>query len=163
MWLSIPLSLFLGSAKIGALTRRWGLFLFPEESHPPYELQRMEKNLSECYRHMRPIEELRADYGLLQAVVDPYINALHVSIQRQRRPAAATREYFLLLRERLLREGPNKLSPREKRALLLDAESMAWLHRELWRRPQSGLADWWQLAVRQYNVLTAQPVTALYR
>jgi membrane glycosyltransferase len=115
---------------------------------------------------MRPIEELRNDTGLLQAVVDPYINALHVSLQRekyQRRPAAATREYFLQLRERLLREGPGKLSPREKRALLLDSESMAWLHRELWRRPQSALAEWWQLAVRQYNVLTTQPVTALYR
>ncbi len=163
MLFAIPLSLLLGSAKIGELTRRWGLFLFPEESNPPYELRRLEKNLGECYRHMRPIEELRDDYGLLQAVVDPYINALHVSLQRQRRPGAATREYFLLLRERLLREGPTKLTPREKRALLLDPESMTWLHRELWRRPQAELADWWQLAVRQYNVLTAQPVTALYR
>ncbi len=161
--LAIPLSIFLGSAMLGELTRRWGLFLFPEESTPPYELSRLEKNLAECYRHMRPIEELRNDYGLLQAVVDPYINALHVSLQRQRRPAAATRAYFLNLRERLLREGPKKLTPREKRALLLDPESMTWLHRELWRRPQAELAEWWQLAVRQYNVLTAQPVTALYR
>lgn len=161
--LSIPLSIFLGSGRIGEALRRWGVFLFPEESAPPYELRRLEKNLAECYRHMRPIEELRDDYGLLQAVLDPYINALHVSLQRQRRPAAATRAYFLNLRERLLRDGPKKLSPREKRALLLDPESMAWLHRELWRRPQVELADWWQLAVRQYNVLTAQPVTALYR
>ncbi|MFT3831492.1 MAG: glucans biosynthesis glucosyltransferase MdoH [Opitutaceae bacterium] len=161
--LSIPLSIFLGSAKIGALTRRWGFFLFPEEATPPYELRRLEKNLAECYRHMRPIEELRDDYGLLQAVLDPYINALHVSLQRQRRPAAATRAYFLALRERLLKDGPKRLSAREKRALLLDPESMAWLHRELWRRPQTELADWWQLGVRQYNVLTAQPVTALYR
>ncbi|HLP00896.1 MAG TPA: glucans biosynthesis glucosyltransferase MdoH [Opitutaceae bacterium] len=161
--LSIPLSIFLGSSKIGAMTRRWGLFLFPEESAPPYELRRLEKNLAECYRHMRPIEELRDDYGLLQAVLDPYINALHVSLQRQRRPAAATRAYFLGLRERLLKDGPKRLSAREKRALLLDPESMTWLHRELWRRPQTELAEWWQLGVRQYNVLTAQPVTALYR
>jgi membrane glycosyltransferase len=84
-------------------------------------------------------------------------------LQRQRRPAEATRAYFLKLRERLLREGPPKLTPREKRALLLDPESMTWLHQQLWSRPQSELAEWWQLAVRQYNVLTAQPVTALYR
>jgi membrane glycosyltransferase len=48
-------------------------------------------------------------------------------------------------------------------ALLLDAESMMWLHRELWRLPSSALAEWWRLAVRQYNVLTAAPITALYR
>ncbi len=161
--LAIPLSLLLGSGKLGELLRRWGLFLMPEETRPPYELRRLEKNLSECYQHMRPIEALRGDYGLLQAVLDPYINALHVSLQRQRRPAEATRAYFLKLRERLLREGPPKLTPREKRALLLDPESMTWLHQQLWSRPQSELAEWWQLAVRQYNVLTAQPVTALYR
>ncbi len=163
MVLSIPLSIFLGSEAAGRFARRLGLFLFPEESMPPYELRRLEKNLEECYRHMRPIEELRGDYGLLQAVLDPYINALHVSLQRQRRPAEATRAYFLVLRERLLREGPGKLSAKEKRGLLLDPESMTWLHSELWRRPQGELAEWWQLAVRQYNVLTAQPVTALYR
>jgi membrane glycosyltransferase len=161
--LSIPLSILLSSSMLGELTRRWGMFLIPEESTPPYELRRLEKNLDECYRHMRPIEALRNDYGLLQAVVDPYINSLHVALQRQRRPGAATRAYLLGLRERLLREGPPALSPREKRALLLDPESMVWLHRELWRRPQENLAEWWRLAVRQYNVLTAQPVTALYR
>jgi membrane glycosyltransferase len=135
----------------------------PEETRPPYELRRLEKNLAECYQHMLPIEVLRGDYGLLQAVLDPYINALHVSLQRQRRPAEATRAYFLKLRERVLREGPPKLTAREKRALLLDPESMTWLHQQLWSRPQGELAEWWQLAMRQYNVLTAQPVTALYR
>jgi len=25
------------------------------------------------------------------------------------------------------------------------------------------VAEWWRLAVRQYNVLTAAPITALYR
>ena len=160
---AIPLSLLLGSARLGAAARRVGLFLMPEETVPPYELRRLEKNLAECYQHMRPIRELRDDYGLLQAVLDPYINALHVSLLRQRRPARAARAYFLGLRERLLREGPGPLTAREKRALLLDPESVAWLHRELWRRPHDELAAWWQLAMRQYNVLTTQPVTALYR
>ena len=48
-------------------------------------------------------------------------------------------------------------------ALLLDAESMIWLHRELWSCPAEALAEWWRLAMRQYNVLTAAPTTALYR
>ena len=45
-------------------------------------------NLDECYRHLPPFEPLRADYGLMQAVLDPYINAMHVALLRQRRPSA---------------------------------------------------------------------------
>ena len=112
---------------------------------------------------MQPIPELRADYGLLQAVLDPYVNAVHVSLLRQREGSHAVRAYFMNLRKKLLAEGPPKLTHREKMALLLDAESMIWLHEQLWKQPAGQLAEWWRLAMRQYNVLTATPVTALYR
>jgi membrane glycosyltransferase len=160
---SIPLSIFLSKVSFGRAARRLGLFLTPEEAHPVYELRRLRQNLAECYKQLRPIEPLRDDYGLLQAVLDPYVNAVHVSLLRQRRPSEEAREYFLHLRQRLLAEGPGGLTTKEKMALLLDAESMIWLHRELWRLPAAALADWWRLAMRQYNVLTATPVTALYR
>ena len=160
---SIPLSIFLSKVGFGRAARRLGLFLTPEESQPSYELERLRQNLAECYQHLRPIEPLRDDYGLLQAVLDPYVNAVHVSLLRQRRPSRESREYFMHLRQRLLREGPTRLTAREKMALLLDADSLIWLHRELWRLPAGALAGWWRLAMRQYNVLTATPVTALYR
>jgi membrane glycosyltransferase len=160
---SIPLSIFLSKVSFGRGAQRLGLFLTPEEARPTYELRRLRQNLAECYKHLRPIEPLRDDYGLLQAVLDPYVNAVHVSLLRQRRPSEEAREYFLHLRQRLLAEGPGGLTMKEKMALLLDAESMIWLHRELWRLPAAALADWWRLAMRQYNVLTATPVTALYR
>jgi membrane glycosyltransferase len=161
--LSIPLSILLSKVSFGQNARWLGLFLTPEETQPNYELRRLEQNLAECYKHLQPIEPLRNDYGLLQAVLDPYINAMHVALLRQRRPGEEAREWFMQLRERLLREGPIKLTAKEKMALLLDAESMIWLHEELWRQPSESLADWWRLAMRQYNVLTATPVTALYR
>jgi membrane glycosyltransferase len=161
--LSIPLSIILGKVSLGQGARRAGVFLTPEESRPAYELKRLRQNLAECYKRLRPIEPLRDDYGLLQAVLDPYVNAVHVSLLRQRRASEESREYFMHLRQRLLREGPTKLTSREKMALLLDADSMIWLHRELWRLPAGALAGWWRLAMRQYNVLTATPVTALYR
>jgi membrane glycosyltransferase len=159
---SIPLSIFLSKTSFGQAARRLGIFLTPEETRPCYELKRLRQNLNECYKHLRPIEPLRDDYGLLQAVLDPYVNAVHVSLLRQRRPSEESREYFLLLRQRLLREGPTRLTAKEKMALLLDADSLIWLHRELWRLPAGALAGWWRLAMRQYNVLTATPVTALY-
>jgi membrane glycosyltransferase len=161
--LSIPVSLFLSKASFGRRAREFGVFLTPEETHPPYELKRLQQNVAECYRHLPPFEPLRADYGLMQAVLDPYINAMHVSLLRQRRPSEEAREWFAQLRLRLLREGPAKFTSKEKMALLLDAESMIWLHRELWGSPAEAIADWWRLAMRQYNVLTAAPTTALYR
>jgi membrane glycosyltransferase len=160
---SIPLSIFLSKVNFGQNARWLGLFLTPEETQPGYELRRLEQNLAACYKHLHPIEPLRNDYGLLQAVLDPYINAMHVALLRQRRPGEEAREWFTQLRARLLRDGPDMLTAKEKMALLLDAESMIWLHEELWRQPSEALAEWWRLAMRQYNVLTATPVTALYR
>ncbi len=161
--LSIPLSIVLSKGGLGRRAREIGLFLTPEESAPNYELRRLRQNLAECYRHLQPIEPLRADYGLLQAVLDPYVNAMHVALLRQRRSSDEAREWFAQLREKLLREGPQKFTTKEKMALLLDADSMIWLHRELWSCPAETLAEWWRLAMRQYNVLTAAPTTALYR
>jgi membrane glycosyltransferase len=161
--LSIPISILLSKAGFGRRARDIGLFLTPEESQPTYELRRLRQNLAECYRHLQPLEPLRADYGLLQAVLDPYVNAMHVALLRQRRSTEEAREWFAQLRQRLLHEGPENFTTKEKMALLLDANSMIWLHRELWSCPSSSLAEWWRLAMRQYNVLTSVPTTALYR
>jgi membrane glycosyltransferase len=160
---SIPISILLSKSSFGRTARRFGLLLTPEETFPPYELKRLQQNLAACYRHLSPLEPLRADYGLLQAVLDPYVNALHVAMLRQRKQTEEAREWFLQLRERLLRDGPERFTPKEKMALLMDAESMIALHRELWSCPAEDLAEWWRLAMRQYNVLTAAPTTALYR
>ena len=160
---SIPLSIFLSKASFGRRARELGIFLTPEETAPPHELRMLEQNLTECYRHLPPFEPLRADYGLMQAVLDPYINAMHVALLRQRRPSAGAREWFAKLQIRLLREGPGRFTTKEKMALLLDPQSMIRLHRELWSLPSDSLAEWWRLAMRQYNVLAAVPTTALYR
>ena len=160
---SIPISIFLSKASFGRRAREFGVFLTPEETHPPYELKRLQQNLAECYRHLPPFEPLRANYGLMQAVLDPYVNAMHVALLRQRRPSDEAREWFGLLRRRLIAEGPGKFTSKETMALLLDAESMIWLHRELWSSPSDAIAEWWRLAIRQYNVLTSAPTTALYR
>ncbi len=160
---SIPLSIFLSKAGFGLQARSLGIFLTPEETSPPPELRDLERNLAECYRHLPPFEPLRADYGLMQAVLDPYINAMHVALLRQRRTSAVAREWFAKLQARLLREGPGRFTTKEKMALLLDPQSMIRLHRELWSLPSDSLAEWWRLAMRQYNVLAAVPSTALYR
>lgn len=160
---SIPVSIFLSKASFGRRAQELGIFVTPDETQPPEELRLLSQNLEECYRHLPPFEPLRADYGLMQAVLDPYINAMHVALLRQRRTSAVAREWFAKLQLRLLREGPGKFTTKEKMALLLDPQSMIHLHRELWSLPSESLAEWWRLAMRQYNVLAAVPSTALYR
>jgi membrane glycosyltransferase len=99
----------------------------------------------------------------MQAVLDPYVNALHVALLRQRRPSAGAREWFATLQNRLLREGPGRFTTKEKMALLMDPQSMIRLHRDLWTLPSDNLAEWWRLAIRQYNVLASAPATGLHR
>jgi membrane glycosyltransferase len=89
---------------------------------------------------------------LLQAVLDPYVNAIHVLLLRQRHQLAIrTREYMNTLSDRLLLEGPAALTPAEKATLLWDTDSMMTLHQILWASPASHLHEWWQAAFRHYN------------
>jgi membrane glycosyltransferase len=91
------------------------------------------------------------DYGLLQAILDPYINAIHVSLLRQRKESSQrTHGYLTLLSDRLLLDGPFTLSPGEKRTLLWDADAMLATHQKLWSSPSSHLHEWWQAAFRNY-------------
>jgi membrane glycosyltransferase len=54
-----------------------------------------------------------------------------------------------VIAERLLVEGPDALKPAERMFVMIDAESMAWLHREVWVRPPAKLAAWWQGAIQR--------------
>jgi membrane glycosyltransferase len=160
---SIPISIFLSKADLGRRAREIGIFVTPDETNPPTELRVLEERLAACGSRIAPLEPLRADYGIMEAVLDPYTNAMHVALLRQRRPSAVAREWFAKLQLRLLREGPGRLTAKEKMALLMDPQSMIRLHRELWSLPSESLAEWWRLAMRQYNVLASVPSTAVYR
>ena len=46
---------------------------------------------------------------------------------------------------------------------MYDADIMLRLHYDLWSGSGDGLSAWWDTAIRQYNILTREPVTALYR
>jgi membrane glycosyltransferase len=162
--LSIPLSYLTGSRPIGLALRRNDLFLTPEESRPPEVLRRLAEASEERRSVAPPPPPLRADYGLLQAVLDPYINAVHVSLLRDKDdPPPASEERFVMLREKLIREGPGALDPRDRRALLADADSMHLLHDVVWATPAVGLAEWWRQAVAHYIRLAPAPETAFLR
>jgi membrane glycosyltransferase len=100
------------------------------------------------------------DSGIADVVLDPYVNAVHVSLLREKRrnptyaqalaDFGAGRPEVRSLGERLLTEGPDRLGRIEKLLILSDADSLPWLHRQAWLRPSETLAKWWQIQIREY-------------
>jgi membrane glycosyltransferase len=133
--LAIPLAQW--SSRKGLLT---SFFQTPEEIAPPPEL-------------VHPYRlNLREGDGFVHALLDPYYNAVHVSLQRKRNcstPEVAG--YSGALAARLLREGPEALTGREKRALLADGAAMAHLHGEIWKTPAQSLNPFWTQAIENYR------------
>lgn len=155
MVLSIPLSVWFSRRSWGQLAKRLGLFLTPEELEPLPVLSRLEQleggTASEGICPVDP--ESRGEGRLVRAVIDPYVNAVHVTLLREK---ALNPEYarelesvsrsvggIEELRERLLKEGPGALSAAENLALLSDTESMTWLHSQVWIRPAESLHGSW--------------------
>ncbi len=156
---SIPLSVWSSRRSLGALARKMGVFLAPEEIMPPPEVRQLAGRLSlpeNARDTLRPVDD-----PLTRVVVDPYANAIHVSLLREKQlnPVYA-RELEEVgvgsaemhqLRATLLAGGPVALATPEKLRIMSDAESMAWLHSRVWTLPQDELAAWWHQALRGYR------------
>ncbi|HZM05028.1 MAG TPA: hypothetical protein VFC44_18660, partial [Candidatus Saccharimonadales bacterium] len=157
MVLSIPLSVLTSRGSWGLAARRMGLFLTLEETAPPAELAALRDAMAAlATEELPPL----ADSGIAQVVLDPYVNAIHVSLLREKRqnPAyakalaelGAGQPAVRALCEKLLTAGPEGLPARESLLILSDAESMSWLHHQAWLRTGETLAPWWQKAIRSY-------------
>jgi membrane glycosyltransferase len=119
--------------------RRWRLFLIPEEIRSPQIINYLNAAL-EKRNQSRHLD------GFVQVTVDPDANAVHLGMLRGKRPKASkTIERNRSLREIALREGPALLGHPDKAHLLRDAESMALLHRQVWRIRDPNLANQWGL------------------
>ncbi|HEX3729329.1 MAG TPA: glucans biosynthesis glucosyltransferase MdoH [Opitutaceae bacterium] len=162
---SIPLSYLTGSLEAGMALRRAGIFLTPEETNPPEVLERISRSAAEVTLAPRPVPApLLSDYGLLQAVLDPYVNAVHVALLREKEEQPlASEERFDALRAQLICGGPGALPLRDKVSLLLDPDSMRLLHDEVWAAPAERLDPWWRQAIRHYSMVAPAPETPFDR
>jgi membrane glycosyltransferase len=160
MVLSIPLSVFTSRKSLGARARGAGLFLTPEEIKLPEELLSLRSHLK--------IHELTGDNsprsphaGLAEAILDPYVNAIHVSLLREKQLNPVYAEQFSklgvgndesrALGEKLLAEGPDKLSATERLLVMADQRVMVWLHQQAWQRASELLAPWWRATILEYS------------
>jgi membrane glycosyltransferase len=159
MVLSIPLSVFTSRGSMGACARSLGLLLTPEETSPPPELAMLRGRMATLEKAGETAAS-PPNSGIAEAVLDPYVNAIHVSLLREKRlnPVYAEtlarlgvgRPEVRTLGEKLLAEGADALKLQEKLLVLSDADTMLWLHRQAWLRPGETLAPWWHTMIRYY-------------
>lgn len=129
---AIPLSVWSSRVNLGQRMRRARLFLIPEESEPPLELQSLQTYLSPS----------AAESGMIEAVADPAINAMLCasSLPRVRRPQA-TRKHRRQLIQAALTGGPTVMSPANQNILATDPVNLSRLHFLVWVSPEAH-ADW---------------------
>jgi membrane glycosyltransferase len=162
MVLSVPLSVLTSRRLLGARAKSLGLFLTPEEVQPPMELVSLRSRMK---IHDLTTDEhsprFRVHAGLAMAVLDPYVNAVHVSLLREKQLNPVYAEHFKrlgtgteaarALGEKLLAAGPEKLQPAERVIVLADEAVMVWLHQQAWLRPEEKLAPWWKAMIREFS------------
>ncbi|MBC2594194.1 glucans biosynthesis glucosyltransferase MdoH [Ruficoccus amylovorans] len=149
--LAIPLSIYTSRESVGRWFRARGLLLTPEETRPPREVRTLRALARDSEKLPDSVERFE-DIGLLGVVLDPYINALHGLLLREKsQPDPTVREVLLKLEDKLLQEGAESLSNAEKMRLLLDYESSVRLHKQVWSQPDNKLSPWWRQASRSFN------------
>lgn len=158
MALAIPFAIFTAGNRLRSL------FATPDETNPPQLFKELQARLAAARETPPQLPELAKHTGLMVSLLDPYVNALHVNLLRQRASAPPKSKLYLeSVRTRLIHQGPDALTPREIKALMYDPDVMLRLHYDLWSAGDADLAPWWALAMRQYNILTAEPATGLAR
>ena len=155
--LAIPFARLTSSQRWSEAARAQDWFLIPEETSPPFELRGLDQQFSSTGENSFFKQSDYAEhYGLLQAVLDPYMHAVHVSLLRLREQVhERTREYSQELQSKVLSEGPRSLTEDQRNNLLWDAEALMSVHRRLWTCSAGSLAVWWGQALRHYNESTA--------
>ena len=119
--LSIPVSMLSSSIALGRKSRELGLFLTPEETDPPSVLRYLDENLRED-DPVLPVLWDRPSSRFVQALTDPYVNALHLSLLPESEPPGKRRRHYLEgLIHQLEEEGPDSLSAAQKRELIADS------------------------------------------
>ena len=85
---------------------------------------------------MLPVLQKTTASRFLQALTDPYVNALHRSLLPEgESPGKRRRHYLEGLIHQLEEEGPDSLSPTQKRELIADPETLLRLHALFWSQP----------------------------
>lgn len=143
--LAAPVSVLTSRSRYGQALLRRKVLATPEELFPPAVIRLADAATAAVDPALDA--SLEARRGIVAAVVDPYVNGVHVSILEH----TDLREYEEALAERCLTLGPAGLSKEELTELLYLAPAMLLMHRAVWLRPAGGIHGVWTQAVESYR------------
>lgn len=143
--LSAPVSVITSRSRYGRALARHKILATPEELNLPEII----KLADDATAAVDPALDasLDARRGIVAAVVDPYVNGVHVSLLEH----SELKDADSALAERCLTEGPAGLSKNELSELLYLAPAMLMMHRAVWLRPNEGMHRVWTQAVESYR------------
>ncbi len=143
--LSIPVSVWTSRARYGRALARRRILATPEELDPPQVVRladAAEALLPTALNASTPGRE-----GIVAAIVDPYVNGVHVSLLDH----AEMNQAEEALANRCLTEGPSNLSTSELTQLLYLPPAMLMMHRAVWLGVTEGIHEIWSGAVESYR------------
>ena len=145
--LSPFVSVISSRSTVGLRTKRWKLFLIPEEYSPP-------QVLVDTDTYLEQNRNRTLDDGFMHAVFNPSFNALATAMATARHRASQVLE---IARDRhveqALNETPEKLNRDRRLVLLSDPVTMARLHYRVWSAPEK-YSSW----VNYYKELKLNPL-----
>jgi membrane glycosyltransferase len=151
---AVALSVITSAAWFSRLLMRAGILRTVDEIRPAPVLSALEARLASLPEGSLVGDLPHGEYsGITMALLDPYVNAVHVSLLKPR--PVEGREETDRIAERMLREGPRALSREEILRVLLDPDVTLELHRRIWTTPQAQSAVWWSDALTEYRIRAA--------
>ncbi|MFM2198687.1 MAG: glucans biosynthesis glucosyltransferase MdoH [Verrucomicrobiota bacterium] len=153
--LCIPVSVWTSRARYGRALARQRILATPEEIDPPAIVKLADEALRQGGSTALDAGAAGRE-GVVAAVVDPYVNGVHVSLLEHSEMNAVEEA----LAKRCLKEGPDALSKVELSQLLYLAPAMLMMHRAVWLGLGEEVGPVWMRAVESYRRL-ATPADAL--
>jgi membrane glycosyltransferase len=143
--LSAPVSVWTSRTRYGRALRRHHILATPEELITPDIISLADDSHSAVDAALDANAPSRT--GVVAAVVDPYVNGVHVSLLEN----SDITEVGQALVERCLAQGPASLTKSEWAELLYMAPAILMMHRAVWLRSSEGIHPVWKQAVESYR------------
>lgn len=143
--LCIPVSVWTSRARYGRALARQRILATPEEIDPPAIVKLADEALKQGPTVLDAGVAERE--GVVAAVVDPYVNGVHVSLLEH----SDMNPVEEALAKRCLKDGPEALSKTELSQLLYLAPAMLMMHRSVWLGLNEEVGAVWMRAVESYR------------
>lgn len=141
---SVVISVLTSRTRYGLALQRRGILSIPEEIDEPSVMKLADE--AQASVDVALSANVISREGVVAAIVDPYVNGVHVSLL-----GAVEEEESHEVVERVLREGVGVLEKQELSDLLYHSAAVLALHRAVWLRPFEELHRTWQEAVQSYR------------